>query len=443
MPNINNVPTTQYIGPRIIPHFAEPSEWSITREYDALSIVTNGGNTYWAKTNVPAGIQITNTTYWYLSAYPDAQIQQYRAEVQAYAAEVETFDGRIDTLEGTASTHTQQIASLDGRLDDAEDEIDALKTPHHAVFIGDSFTSAYYLELNGAAETARWCYPVARFLRLTPHIYAERGAGYKRASSSSEGGHTFRGMLDLARLDTSFNNALVDYLFVYGGLNDIDHEDAGAAFSTEFSTFCTQARSAFPNAHIVVCGINAWPESLSLYDAHSGQAHQMRSQIFYEQTMKTQNAFINANCSFISMCGALGFKAANYYTDNRHPNVLGNEAIATWIICCLEGSNPTTSFSGALKSQDGTVTGGNFNVHFHPGAIEVFVFSPSTMSGLYIADDFNIMRDQALDLRGVPFMYIQANQPIFGYLGSKDTANEPYGYVNTTNYGYAHFVRLF
>ena len=97
MPTINNVPTTQYIGPKIVPHFANPAEWSIDNEYDALSIVTNNGNTYWAKYNVPSGIDISNTEYWYLSAYPDAQIQAYRNEVMEYA---EIVDGYTDDIEG-------------------------------------------------------------------------------------------------------------------------------------------------------------------------------------------------------------------------------------------------------------------------------------------------------------------------------------------------------
>jgi len=111
MPTINNVPTTQYIGPKIVPHFANPAEWSINNEYDALSIVTNNGNTYWAKYNVPSGIDISNTEYWYLSAYPDAQIQAYRNEVMEYAR---TVDGFADAIAQNSSDITELKSAVSG-----------------------------------------------------------------------------------------------------------------------------------------------------------------------------------------------------------------------------------------------------------------------------------------------------------------------------------------
>ena len=124
MPVINNVPTTQYIGPKIVPHFADPAEWSINNEYDALSIVTNNGNTYWAKYNVPSGIDISNTEYWYLSAYPDAQIQAYRNEVMEYAEIVDDYATQVTGFTNTAKELTD--------FTDAIGNISGTVTPYYA-----------------------------------------------------------------------------------------------------------------------------------------------------------------------------------------------------------------------------------------------------------------------------------------------------------------------
>lgn len=84
------VPKTvrEYIGARYVPVFANPLEWSDTREYEPLTIVTYQGNSYTSMQYVPTGIEITNTSFWALTGNYNAQIEAYRQEVQA-------FDGRI------------------------------------------------------------------------------------------------------------------------------------------------------------------------------------------------------------------------------------------------------------------------------------------------------------------------------------------------------------
>ena len=80
--------TTQYIGARYVPLFADPLDWSIDSTYEALTIVYDSGNSYTSRQAVPKGIDITNTKYWALTGNYNAQIEAYRKEVAAY-------DGRI------------------------------------------------------------------------------------------------------------------------------------------------------------------------------------------------------------------------------------------------------------------------------------------------------------------------------------------------------------
>ena len=89
--------TTQYIGARYVPLFAEPIEWDKTKQYEPLTIVTNSGNSYTSKQYVPTGIEITNEEFWALTGNYNAQIEQYRNEVTAY-------DNRITAAQDTADS---------------------------------------------------------------------------------------------------------------------------------------------------------------------------------------------------------------------------------------------------------------------------------------------------------------------------------------------------
>ena len=72
--------TTQYIGARYVPVFV--GEWDNNRTYEPLMVVTYQGASYTSRQYVPAGIEITNESYWVLSANYNAQVEAYRQEVR-------------------------------------------------------------------------------------------------------------------------------------------------------------------------------------------------------------------------------------------------------------------------------------------------------------------------------------------------------------------------
>lgn len=74
--------TTQYIGSRYVPLFAEPAEWNSARTYEPLTIVMHEGNSYTSKQYVPIGIEITNEKFWALTGNYNAQVEAYRKEVR-------------------------------------------------------------------------------------------------------------------------------------------------------------------------------------------------------------------------------------------------------------------------------------------------------------------------------------------------------------------------
>lgn len=91
----------EYVGARYVPIIA--GEWDNTRTYEPLMVVTYQGASYTSRQYVPAGIEITNESYWVLSANYNAQVEAYRKEVQA-------FDDRIVANTTSNSTQDAQLA---------------------------------------------------------------------------------------------------------------------------------------------------------------------------------------------------------------------------------------------------------------------------------------------------------------------------------------------
>ena len=113
--------TTQYIGSRYVPLFAEPAEWDSTRTYEPLTIVMHDGNSYTSRQYVPAGIEITNEKFWALTGNYNAQVEQYRKEVLAY-------NDRITSLETTTNSLESACNSLDTRTNTLETKTNSLET---------------------------------------------------------------------------------------------------------------------------------------------------------------------------------------------------------------------------------------------------------------------------------------------------------------------------
>lgn len=108
--------TTQYIGARYIPLFAEPIEWDKTKQYEPLTIVSANGNSYTSRQFVPAGIEITNDAFWALTGNFNAQVEQYRKEVIAYDGRITAAQTDATNALSLAKTNESDIAANDAEL---------------------------------------------------------------------------------------------------------------------------------------------------------------------------------------------------------------------------------------------------------------------------------------------------------------------------------------
>ena len=144
----------QSIGPRIVPMFADPPEWSADKVYSPLTLVIHNGATYMSRRCVPANTALPDTDPFYNESWVmvydmNAQVAQYREEVAQLSQQVTDFGGKIDNWEQlivqwTAliqgwqnqfpelakdlAAITERVAAIEPQLAQALEDITALQT---------------------------------------------------------------------------------------------------------------------------------------------------------------------------------------------------------------------------------------------------------------------------------------------------------------------------
>lgn len=108
--------TTQYIGARYVPLFADPYEWDDAREYEPLTVVYSNGNSYTSKQYVPTGTPLTDENYWAITGNYNAQVEQYRKETKAVSGKYDTIAKNANDALSLAQANEQDIASNDAEL---------------------------------------------------------------------------------------------------------------------------------------------------------------------------------------------------------------------------------------------------------------------------------------------------------------------------------------
>lgn len=144
----------QSIGPRIIPMFADPPEWSADKVYSPLTLVIHDGATFMSRRCVPANTALPTTDPFYNESWVmvydmNAQVAQYREEVAQLSQQVTDFSGKVDSweqmiVEWTAlisnwssqfpeftkdlAAITERVTTLETKMDQAQQDITALQT---------------------------------------------------------------------------------------------------------------------------------------------------------------------------------------------------------------------------------------------------------------------------------------------------------------------------
>ena len=118
MPNINNIPTTQYVGPKIVPHLWNPVVWDATTQYDALAVVQYNGDGYVSRFIPPVGTLPTDDEYWVKWSDFNAQLAQLQFTVDGFDGRIEEVGDIIPASEFTATdTVKDAIDAVDAKID--------------------------------------------------------------------------------------------------------------------------------------------------------------------------------------------------------------------------------------------------------------------------------------------------------------------------------------
>lgn len=108
---------TQYIGARYVPLFGRKDEntieWDDKAPYEPLTVVCHAGDSYTSRQYVPAGIAITDESYWARTGSYNAQVEQYRRETAAVKSGLETETNNRETADTALS---ERITPLENAM---------------------------------------------------------------------------------------------------------------------------------------------------------------------------------------------------------------------------------------------------------------------------------------------------------------------------------------
>lgn len=242
----------QYVGARYVPIFADPLEWSDTREYEPLTIVTYQGNSYTSRQYIPTGIEVTDTEYWALTGNFNAQVEAYRAEVQLFDGRITANANGISALQTSDTEQNGSIEALNTSVENMQKSVDALTVKKNIILIGDSFT-----DQNNSPVGLPWPNYLGD-LGYTINNYAVRGTTFQQDTTGN--GFTAQLMKAYGEFNDSGSVDNVEMIIIYGGINDYTSWKAGTITQTDtvngMNNVVRYANEHFPKAEVFLCLIN-------------------------------------------------------------------------------------------------------------------------------------------------------------------------------------------
>ena len=302
----------QYVGARYVPLFAEPLEWSDTREYEPLTIVTYQGNSYTSMQYVPTSISIADTAYWALTGNFNAQVEAYRAEVRAFDDRISANAAAISANTAAISANTAAISANAAAISAnaaaiAQEKTD--RTTNVMLAFGDSYG------VDTISQGPVWCEITANKLQATElHNYCVGGATFNTTKEKN-----FFVQVDKAISEIK-NPEYVKYVGIVGGTND-----GSSSITDAIVSLVAKINSAFPNA-VIGIGLNASKQDILSYGAKQKRIAALNlngnfdTPVFIDSVVYTQLA---NDCMM---------------DDNIHPTAKGSNRIGTLMTCVLKGA---------------------------------------------------------------------------------------------------------
>lgn len=340
------------VGPRVTPHFVKPSLWSALTTYHFFDAVHDAaGASYVAiKPEVPAGTELTDEGYWFLWADPNSQfadlselvktfngrIAQNTAEINAEverATEAEKTKAPInhaseETIYGIGNAsnygHVKLATNDTPATSDANEGVavtpayiaDILEKPK-AIIIGDSYSTPY--------TNSPWWKFLCNALGVEPHCYAVGGAGFAVLDN------LFSTQAQKAASDALKN---VQYIFVYGGVNDMAHSNSASNVKDGCDRVLQPLKTAYGKAKTYVMGVNTWK---TFYTRETNTTKEICNAL---HTSAGENGAFYINTMFACFGNDAWFFAPGESNQN-HPNRIGQKIIYEAIANAITGNGIT------------------------------------------------------------------------------------------------------
>lgn len=301
----------QYIGARYVPIIE--GEWINTKIYEPLTVVSYMGSSYISKKEVPAGTSPLDKNFWMLSFSGSTQITTLQNQVNSIVSEIENMGFTVEEL-----VKKQTVSGM------------------KVLFIGDSYTQGSSPD-GTLTSYATQCRTVLETLGAKCDIKASGGAGWVNIGQANQ---TYFTMLNSVPDSDALSYTDV---WIVGGANDSakTSNEIVAAINTYLPGLMVKFKNAkFHYAH-VACN-NGKEE----YLAHVNNT--LKSVLKANSTMdiKHNSKYVLHDNSFLS-------------SDGLHPNQNGQNALASYMIRALFGSDTvyyekTSLFHQILK--DGVIS---------------------------------------------------------------------------------------
>lgn len=192
------------------------------------------------------------------------------------------------------------------------------------VVFGDSWSMNNYPYVT--SQNSMWHHIVAQQLNLRLKVYAVSGSGYSVTSNS------FISQLNTAKNDSSLDINKVKYVFIYGGINDLNFGDTvRTQYSTDVRTMLEGCKSYFTKSQIIVLGCNTEDKIRRGNGSNS------------DISAMTLNKFQCEQCrvlglTFISTLGFLYGETSAIDQNNHHPTEEGQIRLGSCILSALNGN---------------------------------------------------------------------------------------------------------
>lgn len=239
--------TRQYVGARYVPKFATPVEWSASRQYEALEIVTHMNASYTSKKPVPTGVDINNPEYWTITGNYNAQVEQYRQETEQVSSQVDTLSTSVSNLSNSVSSLNASIGVINNSLTDVQNDVANVQSE---IGIPYSLKNKKAVLFGDSLNRSGWGTQLNTILGCNGDIVYNGSAGFVKAGTESPYvGKNFGQMLaQYAEGISEAVRATYAAFIIAGGIND--YEQSASNVRTAAAQFVASVKNYFPNAKI-------------------------------------------------------------------------------------------------------------------------------------------------------------------------------------------------